>query len=46
MQVVIDIPFAEEELKQEIAEQIKEFKRNGLLPITDDEDSNESEDKR
>lgn len=42
MQIEIDIPLTEEKLKQEIIEQIKEFKKNGLLPITDD-DSNESE---
>lgn len=43
MQIEIDIPLTEEELKQEIADQIEEFKRIGLLPVTDDEDSNESE---
>lgn len=38
MQIVIDIPMTEEEIKSEVEEQIEDFRRRGLLPI-------ESEDK-
>ena len=33
MQIVIDIPMTEEEIKNEIEEQIEDFRRRGLLPI-------------
>lgn len=38
MEIMIDIPQTKEEIEHEIKEQIKEFRRIGLLPFEDIED--------
>lgn len=37
MQIVIDIPMTEEEIKNEFEEQTEDFRRKGLLPIESEE---------
>ena len=37
MKLVIDLPETKEEIQNELNEQVKKFKREGLLPITDEE---------
>ncbi len=42
MQIEIDIPMTEEEIKNEFEEQTEDFRRRGLLPI-ESEDKAENE---
>jgi hypothetical protein len=37
MQIVIDVPMTEEEIKNEFEEQTEDFRKRGLLPIESEE---------
>lgn len=37
MKIIIETPFTEKELKEELRKSIEDDKRKGLLPVTDEE---------